>query len=123
MVKQPAWAAAINSSGLKRVLNEYGVSESTPESLERLPLPARPVPCHIALALRTMRFFLARSIASALCARAPSLSGSRRTYRPLRGNRLRSSSAAELTNVEAKPIFDVSSAMEATFHQCLQRWR
>jgi len=30
-----------------------------------------------------------------------------------------SSSAAELTNVEAKPIFDVSSAMEATFHQRL----
>src|SRR5260370_25305325 len=65
MVKQPAWAAAINSSALvpfsfsNRVLNEYGVSASTPESLERLPLPARPVPCHIALALRIMRFFLA----------------------------------------------------------------
>src|SRR5258708_32298688 len=65
MVKQPAWAAAINSSGLvpfsfsNRVLNEYGVSASTPESLERPPLPARPVPCHIALALRIMRFFLA----------------------------------------------------------------
>jgi hypothetical protein len=39
--------------------------------------------------------------------------------RPLRGNRLRSSSAPELTNMEAKPIFDVSSAMEATFHQRL----
>src|SRR5258707_12162416 len=65
MVKHPAWAAAINSSGLvpfsfsNRVLNEYGVSASTPESLERLPLPPRPVPCHIALALRIMRFFLA----------------------------------------------------------------
>src|SRR5260370_35166926 len=65
MVKQPAWAAAINSSGLmpfsfsSRVLNEYGVSASTPESLERLRLPAPPVPCHIALALRIMRFFLA----------------------------------------------------------------
>src|SRR5258707_13239834 len=67
MVKQPAWAAAITSSGLvplsfsNRVLNEYGVSTSTPESLERLPLPARPVPCHTALALRIMRFLLANS--------------------------------------------------------------
>src|ERR1700694_2039733 len=60
MVKHPAWAAAINSSGFvpfsfsKRVLNEYGVSASTPDSLERLPFPARPVPCQTALALRIM---------------------------------------------------------------------
>src|ERR1700688_4561755 len=60
MVKHPAWAAAINSSGLvplsfsKRVLKEYGVSVSTPESVERLPLPARPVPRQIAFALRIM---------------------------------------------------------------------
>src|SRR3984893_6749401 len=60
MVKHPAWAAAINSSGLvpfsfsKRVLKEYGVSARTPESLERLPLPARPVPRQTAFALRIM---------------------------------------------------------------------
>ena len=60
MVKHPAWAAAINSSGLvpfsfsKRVLKEYGVSASTPESVERLPLPARPVPRQTAFALRIM---------------------------------------------------------------------
>src|SRR6478752_9971201 len=58
IVKQPAWAAAINSSGLvpfsfsKRVLKEYGVSASTPESLERLPLPERPLPRQTAFALR-----------------------------------------------------------------------
>jgi hypothetical protein len=52
--------AAINSSGLvpfsfsKRVLKEYGVSASTPESVERLPLPARPVPRQTAFALRIM---------------------------------------------------------------------
>ena len=37
-----------------RVLKEYGVSESTPESVERLPLPARPVPRQTAFALRIM---------------------------------------------------------------------
>src|SRR5262249_21944904 len=58
MVKHPAWAAAISSSGLvpfsfsNRVLNEYGVSASTPESVERSPLPARPVPRQTAFALR-----------------------------------------------------------------------
>src|ERR1700738_1947546 len=65
MVKHPAWAAAINSSGLvrfsfsKRVLKEYGVSASTPESVERLPLPSRPVPRHTAFALRIMLNLLA----------------------------------------------------------------
>jgi hypothetical protein len=33
---------------------EYGVSASTPESVERLPLPARPVPRQTAFALRIM---------------------------------------------------------------------
>ena len=37
-----------------RVLKEYGVSASTPESVERLPLPARPVPRQTAFALRIM---------------------------------------------------------------------
>jgi hypothetical protein len=32
------------------------------------------------------------------------------------GLSVKTTSTAELTNVEAKPIFDVSSAMEATFH-------
>jgi hypothetical protein len=66
MVKHPAWAAAINSSGLvpfsfsKRVLKEYGVSASTPESVERLHYPhdwchAKPLlpcgSCNVSLAL------------------------------------------------------------------------
>src|SRR5205807_3252396 len=65
IVKHPAWAAAINSSGLvpfsfsKRVLKEYGVSASTPESVERFPLPARPVPRQTAFALRIMLHILA----------------------------------------------------------------
>src|SRR6202043_2987040 len=65
MVKHPAWAAAINSSGLvpfsfsKRVLKEYGVSASTPESVERFPLPVRPVPRQTAFALRIMLHLLA----------------------------------------------------------------
>src|SRR5580704_18561471 len=67
MVKHPACAAAINSSGLvpfsssKRVRNEYGVSASTPESVERVPLPARPVPCQTAFALRIMEASLGRA--------------------------------------------------------------
>src|SRR3954464_14577952 len=46
IVKQPACAAAISSSGLvpfsfsNRVLKEYGVPSSTPESLVSWPLPA-----------------------------------------------------------------------------------
>src|SRR5271165_6998302 len=65
MVKHPAWAAAINSSGFvpfsfsKRVRKEYGVSASTPESVERLPLPSRPVPRQTAFALRIMVRLLA----------------------------------------------------------------
>src|ERR1700733_5095533 len=60
MVKHPACAAAISSSGFvpfsfsKRVLNEYGVLASTPESVERSPLPSRPVPRQTAFALRIM---------------------------------------------------------------------
>src|SRR5438270_4853061 len=65
MVKQPACAAAISSSGLvpfsfsNLVLKEYGVSASTPESVERFPLPARPVPRQTAFALRIILHFLA----------------------------------------------------------------
>src|SRR6202035_3671456 len=64
MVKQPACAAAISSSGLvpfsfsTRVLKEYGVSASTPDSVERFPLPARPVPRQTAFALRIMLHIL-----------------------------------------------------------------
>src|SRR4029077_3188563 len=60
IVKQPACAAAMSSSGFvprsfsKRVRNEYGVLARTPESVERSPLPARPVPRHTAFALRIM---------------------------------------------------------------------
>jgi len=41
------------------ILKEYGVSASTPESVERFPLPARPVPRHTAFALRIMLHVLA----------------------------------------------------------------
>src|SRR6266436_9184628 len=76
MVKQPAWAAAINSSGLvpfslsKRVLKEYGVSASTPESVESTPPPSRPVPRHTAFALRIMSRLRARLIADGQLANA-----------------------------------------------------
>src|SRR5437868_10695983 len=58
MEKQPAWAAAINSSGLvpcpssKRVLNEYCVSERTPLSVEMLPWPSFNPPFQTADAFR-----------------------------------------------------------------------
>jgi len=58
--KQPAWAAAISSSGLvplpfsKRVLNEYCVPESTPLSVETVPLPSLRPPSQWADALRFM---------------------------------------------------------------------
>src|SRR5260221_14688303 len=57
IVKQPAWAAAMSSSGFvpfsfsKRVVNEYGVFDRTPESVESSPFPALPVPRHTAVAL------------------------------------------------------------------------
>src|SRR5271165_53667 len=58
MVKQPAWAPAINSSGLvplpspKRATNEYGVSFSVPLWVEIVPAPSLAVPCQRAEALR-----------------------------------------------------------------------
>ena len=64
MVEHRGCAAAISSSGLvpfsfsKRVLNEYGVSTSTPESVVRLPLPARPVPRQTAFAFQTPKQML-----------------------------------------------------------------
>src|SRR6185312_10274485 len=64
IVKHPACAAAISSSGFvpfsfsKRVRNEYGVPSSTPESLVSWPLPARPVPCQTAFALRIIVLLL-----------------------------------------------------------------
>src|SRR5271170_2043004 len=60
--KQPACAAAINSSGFvptpfsKRVLNEYDVSFSTPLSVEMLPLPSFKPPRQTADALRFINF-------------------------------------------------------------------
>jgi hypothetical protein len=62
MVKQPACAAPINSSGFvprtspKRVAKEYGVLESTPLSVEIVPLPSLSDPFQTAEALRTMMF-------------------------------------------------------------------
>ena len=63
MVKQPAWAAAINSSGLvprpfsKRVENEYCALESRPLSVEIVPLPSLSEPFQIAEALRIISYF------------------------------------------------------------------
>src|ERR1022692_1654898 len=54
IVKQPAWAAAISSSGLvpfapsNRVAKLYGVSLSTPLCVERAPEPRLRSPCQIA---------------------------------------------------------------------------
>src|SRR6266446_3718937 len=58
MVKQPACAAAINSSGFvplpspKRAANEKGVSFNVPLCTDSVPLPSLTVPCHRAFALR-----------------------------------------------------------------------
>src|SRR5947207_7330229 len=60
MVKHPAWAAAISSSGLvpgwdsKRVLNEYGVLLRTPLAEVSVPLPSFKPPLQWALAFRCM---------------------------------------------------------------------
>jgi len=60
MVKQPAWAAAINSSGFvpwpfsKRVVKEYGVLLRTPLAVEMTPLPSFRVPFQTAVAIRCM---------------------------------------------------------------------
>src|SRR5581483_1025200 len=56
MLKQPAWAAAINSSGFvpgcdsKRVAKEYGVSLRTPLGELSVPLPSFNPPFQCALA-------------------------------------------------------------------------
>src|SRR5712692_8146292 len=58
IVKHPACAAAISSSGFvpapssKRVENEYCVFESTPLAVEMVPLPLLRFPCHSADAFR-----------------------------------------------------------------------
>lgn len=58
MAKQPAWAAAMSSSGLvptpfsKRVPKEYWVCLRTPLSLEMVPLPSLSPPFQMADALR-----------------------------------------------------------------------
>src|SRR5712692_1831388 len=59
--KQAACAAAISSSGLvpglfsKRVVNEYGVLDSTPLVAETAPVPSLSPPFQTALALRCIR--------------------------------------------------------------------
>src|ERR1700758_3092080 len=58
--KQPACAAAINSSGFvpgafsNRVVNEYGVLFNTPPGAEIVPLPSFNPPFHTALAFLCM---------------------------------------------------------------------
>src|ERR1700744_4556610 len=62
MVKQPAWAAAISSSGLvptpssKRVLKLYCASLRVLLCVLMVPLPAFKSPCQIAVALRSIAF-------------------------------------------------------------------
>jgi hypothetical protein len=61
--KHPACAAAINSSGFvplpssKRVLNEYCVLDSTPLSVDTVPLPSLRPPFHTADPLRFISSF------------------------------------------------------------------
>src|SRR5437899_296555 len=87
MVKQPACAAASSSSGLvpfsfsNLVLKEYGVSASTPESVERFPLPARPVPRQTAFALRIMLHILAVACSSSLEFISMTIFGEQTSYR------------------------------------------
>ena len=58
IVKHPACAAAINSSGFvpgafsKRVVKEYGVFDKIPLAEEIVPFPSLSPPFHTALALR-----------------------------------------------------------------------
>ena len=58
IVKHPAWAAAISSSGFvplplsNRVLNEYCVLDRIVLSVETVPLPVFRSPCHSADACR-----------------------------------------------------------------------
>ena len=64
IVKQPAWAAAISSSGFvptpfsKRVENEYCVCFSTPLWVETVPLPCLRSPFQTALAVREVEHVL-----------------------------------------------------------------
>src|SRR5580693_1643975 len=64
IVKHPACAAAINSSGFvplpfsNRVEKEYCALESVPLSVEIFPLPSFKDPCQTAEALRTIFCFL-----------------------------------------------------------------
>src|SRR5271155_4501491 len=64
IVKQPACAAAISSSGLvptpfsKRVEKLYCASCRVPLCVEIVPLPAFRLPCHFALALRSIDLLL-----------------------------------------------------------------
>jgi hypothetical protein len=63
MLKQPAWAAAISSSGFvpgcdsKRVAKEYGVLFKTPLGEVSVPLPSFRPPLQCALALRCRSYF------------------------------------------------------------------
>src|SRR4029079_3229415 len=58
MLKQPAWAAPINSSGLvplyspERIPAEYGALESVPLCVVSVPLPSGPPPFQTASAVR-----------------------------------------------------------------------
>jgi len=70
MVKQPAWAAAMSSSGLvpapssKRVWKLYGVSLRTWLWVVRAPVPFFKSPCQIADALRSIVNLLGGELAA-----------------------------------------------------------
>src|SRR3984893_12199551 len=76
IVKHPACAAAINSSGFvpapfsKRVENEYCVFERTPLSVEIVPLPSFSEPFQTAEALRTIIVILLNDWISRPCKRS-----------------------------------------------------
>ena len=64
MLKHPAWAAAINSSGLvsvpfsKRLLKLYGVLFRTLLPVVNCPVPSFPVPDQMAVALLFINVFI-----------------------------------------------------------------
>src|SRR5215470_2825310 len=121
MVKQPACAAAMSVSGLvpfsfsKRVLKEYGVSARTPESVERLPLPARPVPRQTAFALRIMEASVLHVIyCSVPHVWAPPRSGRRQPSRPCLDV-----TSVDVTRVDAASLASTGRLLVHFIHQGL----
>ncbi|PAV74863.1 hypothetical protein WR25_01079 [Diploscapter pachys] len=87
IVKQPAWAAAISSSGLvpgpssNRVLKPYWASVSRPDWVEIWPLPSLPRPSYRADALRVV-IYVSSCFTRPYAERAPQVA----PQRPFRSN-------------------------------------